>query len=103
MKSIESKLKSIESKLKSIENQLKSIESKLKSIENQLKIIEINWLHRIQDRKLENFHIKEDLKIVKGGDPYTNQDPTLYNHNLDVFMQIFNILNIWTKLEHPTT
>jgi len=57
----------MENQVRSIEGKLKSIESKLKSIENQLKIIEINWLHRIQDRKLENFHIKEDLKIVKGG------------------------------------
>ena len=84
MKSIESKLQSIESKLKSIENQLKvssnqlkvnwksseinwkSIESKFKSIEIYSIIFFDNTLI-IQDRNLENFHIKEDLKIVKGG------------------------------------
>ena len=93
-------LKKIKSKLKSIENQLKvnwcqlkvnwnqlkvnwnqlkinwnQLKRTLQSIENQLKSIIFFWSHTIQDRNLENFHIKEDLKIVRGGD--TNQDPTL--------------------------
>ena len=34
--------------------------------------------HTFQDRNLEIFHIKEDLKIDKGGGADTNQDPTLY-------------------------
>ena len=35
-----------------------------KSIESKLKSIEIYQLHTIQTRELENFHIKEDHKIV---------------------------------------
>ena len=80
MKSIENQLKSVESKLKIHWNQLKVNWNQLESIENQLKWIEISifWSHTIQDRNLEIFHIKEDLKIDKGGGADTNQDPTLY-------------------------
>ena len=76
--------KSVESKLEINWNQLKV---NWKSIQHQLKIIEINWLHRIQDRKLENIHIKEDPKIVlgEGGGRYTNQDPTLINNHGDQY------------------